>query len=111
MASALDAAAVTRRVERELRKVARRERATQEKRYLKSETDHLGANASQVHAVVARVLREHPTIARKELATLARALWRTRVFELRAVAALALGKRSDLLTPADLPLVERMIRE
>lgn len=49
--------------------------------------------------------------SRRELLALARALWAAPVHERRSVAAFLLQARVDLLRPADLPLLKRMIRE
>jgi 3-methyladenine DNA glycosylase AlkD len=86
-------------------------RAAQEKRYLKSELEHLGASVPAIRGVATSFAREHPDLTREELTGLVEALWRGPVHERRVAAVELLARRGDLLLPEDLPLLERLIRQ
>jgi 3-methyladenine DNA glycosylase AlkD len=108
---AIDAAAVADRIEGELRAVGTPERAAREKRYLKSDLDHVGATVWQTRRAVRDFRGQRPDLTHDELAALVRALWAKPVHERRAAAALMLDASPDLVRPGDLPLLERLIRE
>lgn len=91
--------------------VATPERAEQEKRYLKSELVHLGASVPALDAVVKAFLRDHPSLDHDALVALVEELWSRPVHERRAMAVMLLERRVDALGPADLPLLERLLRE
>jgi 3-methyladenine DNA glycosylase AlkD len=96
-------------IEARLRAVGTPERAEGERRYLKSTLEHLGATVGQVRREAKAAGRE--SSSHDELAALVEALWAVPVHERRACAAFLLDARVDLLGPADLPLIERLVRE
>lgn len=98
-------------VESGLLATATAERAAQEKRYLKSQLEHLGTRVPDVRAVVKSVLRELVPKDHAATVAFAEALWERPVHELRFAAAFALENRQRLLGPDDLPLLERLLRE
>jgi 3-methyladenine DNA glycosylase AlkD len=96
-------------IEERLRAAGTPERAAGQKRYLKSSLTHHGVT-------VGHVRRETTTAAaglssHAELITLVEELWAKPVFDRRLCAALLLEARLDLLGPADLPMLERLVRE
>jgi 3-methyladenine DNA glycosylase AlkD len=98
-------------IESRLREVGTRERAEGEKRYLKSELEHLGATVWQVRRVVRSFADDHPGLSHTDLIELASALWAKPVFERRLAAAMLLEARADLLRPGDLGFLQRFVRE
>jgi 3-methyladenine DNA glycosylase AlkD len=94
-------------IEDELRAGGTPARAEGEKAYLKSDLDFLGVTVAQVRAAVRRVA---PSLDRAELLALVDALWDSTVFDRRLAAALLLDARVDLLEPADLNVIERLVR-
>lgn len=103
-------------LDRELRQHADPERAAQNKRYLRSDLVHLGVRVPAIHAIASRSVRMlAPERAHVELIALATDLWDEPtddpVFERRLLAADVLATRTDLLTPADMPVLERLCRE
>jgi 3-methyladenine DNA glycosylase AlkD len=93
-----------------LREGADPDRAVHEKRYLKSELRHLGVGLPELRHVVAAFARKHPDLRRAELLRLVRELWKIPVHEYRMAAVELLDRFGSILTPADLRLVERLIR-
>jgi 3-methyladenine DNA glycosylase AlkD len=89
---------------------ARPERAEQEKRYLKSDLQHLGVSVPRLRAVTLAACAEAP-LDHDAVVALAERLWREPVHELRMAAVEVLTAYVDQLGPADLPLLERLIRE
>lgn len=104
--SEADAAAA--RLEAHLRGIGTVERATQERRYLRSDLEHLGASVPQVRRAVRTLSRQ---LDRDRVRALAAALWSRPVHELRLAAVELLRDRVDLLSVDDLPLIERQLRE
>jgi 3-methyladenine DNA glycosylase AlkD len=84
-------------------------RATQEKRYLKSDLEHFGV----VVPVMRRLAKPFGArIAdRAELRGTVDALWARGVYELRFAATLLLAQRVELLTSRDLPWLQALVRE
>jgi 3-methyladenine DNA glycosylase AlkD len=76
-------------------------RAAQEKRYLKSSLDFLGATVPIVRRTAKTFAREQPAMDRVTLKRLTEGLWHTNVHELRSLAVAILEQRLDLLRPAD----------
>jgi 3-methyladenine DNA glycosylase AlkD len=93
-----------------LRSLAVRERARQEKRYLKSALEHLGVSVPGVRKAVGRFAARRPEVGRPELRELVRALWRTGIYEHRAAAVELLELREPLLEAADFELLEELLR-
>jgi 3-methyladenine DNA glycosylase AlkD len=85
------------------------ERATQEKRYLKSDLEHFGV----VVPVMRRLVKPFGKRIedRAELIATVDALWARGVYELRFAATLLLAQRVELLTPRDLPWLQTLVRE
>ena len=104
----MDAAAVAQGIEDELRAVGTPARAEGEKRYLKSDLDFLGVTVGQVRAATRRTA---PSLDRAALLAVVDALWDSTVFDRRLAATVLLDARADLLQPADLVFLERLIRE
>jgi 3-methyladenine DNA glycosylase AlkD len=96
-------------IEARLRALGTPERATNEARYLKSDLTHLGVRVPEIRREAERAALG--VSDRRELLALAQALWAEPVHERRACAAFLLQARVDLLRPADLPLLKRLIRE
>jgi 3-methyladenine DNA glycosylase AlkD len=100
-----------REVDGQLRSQSSPERAAAEKAYLKSEMDHLGVSVPALRAVARAVAKRRPPLPRDELLALVEALWAWTVYERRRVAVELLELCPDRLRPADLGLVERLLRE
>ena len=98
-------------VERQLRAVGDPERAEHEKRYLKSELEHAGASVPAIRKIAKAALADHATLSHDGLVELVNALWARPLHECRMAAVDVLELRSDALRPADITLVERLIRE
>lgn len=81
-------------------------RAEAERRYLKSELDHLGVTVWQIRR---RVL--HPSLSHTELIAMVKALWSRPIHERRMAAAMPLEAYAALVPPTDLTLLKRLIRE
>jgi 3-methyladenine DNA glycosylase AlkD len=105
-----DPARLARRIENELRRLGTAERAAGEKQYLKSDLRFLGATLADIR----RVTREtsiRSQLDRDDALELVVELWRGPVFERRMGAALLLEVHAAQLRSADLPLIERLIRD
>lgn len=98
-------------IEQRLRAVGTEKRAIGEKAYLKSDLEFVGATVWQTRAVVKKVLAEHPLRTHDEVVGLAEALWAKPIHERRAAATVVLDRHVGLLTAADLPLLERFLRD
>jgi 3-methyladenine DNA glycosylase AlkD len=87
-------------------------RAAKEKQYLKSDLNHYGVGVPTMHRLAAVAAKPFD---RESLLDVATDLWdeptEAPVFERRFLAADLLSNRTELLTPNDLPLVERLCRE
>jgi 3-methyladenine DNA glycosylase AlkD len=88
-----------------------RERAEHERRYLKSELEHLGATVWQIRREAKSLVSERPELSHPELLALVEALWAKPVFERRMLAVTLLEACPELVAPGDLPLLERLVRE
>jgi 3-methyladenine DNA glycosylase AlkD len=86
-------------------------RAAQERHYLKSDLHHFGASVPAIRKVVKAFAKDHPDLDRSEVVALTEALWAEPVHERRMAAVALLDHYGDQLLPADLPLLERLIRE
>ncbi len=87
------------------------ERAEYEKKYLKSSLPHHGTTVPVVRQLVKALLRAQPDLTRPQLLAIAEELWELGVHEARAAAAELLAIRESCLTPDDLPLLTRLLRE
>lgn len=104
-------ATVVTAVEERLRAVATADRAAHEKAYLKSDLDFLGATVPAIRSATKAVAREHDLTGHDEVAAAVEALWARPVHELRMAAVELLDLRSEVLSPDDVPLLERLLRE
>jgi 3-methyladenine DNA glycosylase AlkD len=86
-------------------------RAPAEKAYLKSDLEFLGVGLPAMRQIVRAVKRQHGGLDRERLVALVSILWKTPVFERRMVAVLLLEAFEPLLQPADIALLERLIRQ
>ncbi|MDQ6710881.1 MAG: DNA alkylation repair protein, partial [Candidatus Dormibacteraeota bacterium] len=86
-------------------------RAVEEKRYLKSDLAFYGCGLNAIRTAVRQVKRDHPDLEVARLRRLVRLLWKDPTFERRIAAVLLLDAFLSLLTPQDIKLVERLIRE
>ena len=96
------------RIEAALREIGSPARAEGEKRYLKSELDFIGVTLGQIRGVVRDATGP---LTHDELVTVATELWERPTFERRLAAVMLLERFATELGPADLPLIERLVRE
>jgi 3-methyladenine DNA glycosylase AlkD len=90
------------------------ERAAQERRYLKSELEHLGVSVPATRRCVRDWVRAHPTLDHDALVGLVTELWdqpRPAIHERRLAAVELLEACRQRLSAGDLPLLERLLRE
>ncbi len=85
-------------------------RAEAEKRYLKSSLRFLGVSLPDLRRTTRAWLRANPGLVREDLVRLVIDLWRRPVHEARALAVLLLEARETILAPADLDLLEDLLR-
>jgi 3-methyladenine DNA glycosylase AlkD len=97
-------------IEANLRAVGTPERAAQEKRYLKSDLEFLGASVWEIRRAV-KAVTDREGLAHDQLVALARELWREPIHERRMAAVAALELRVSELGTSDLPLVEDLLRD
>jgi 3-methyladenine DNA glycosylase AlkD len=99
------------RIDAALRRHADPVRARGAKAYLKSDLEFIGVATPVLKRVLKAEVAAAPLRDRAALLTVVSALWAHDVFELRAAAVELLDVHGRLLTPADMALVERLIRE
>jgi 3-methyladenine DNA glycosylase AlkD len=107
----VDTAKVAVEIEGGLRSAGDAARAEHEKRYLKSDLDHLGASVPAIRRVAKGALADHSPLRRDDLVRLVAALWARPVHECRMAAVELLQLGSGLLRADDMALIERLIRE
>jgi 3-methyladenine DNA glycosylase AlkD len=95
-------------LEARLREIGTPERAEGEKRYLKSDLEFLGTTVWQITAAVKELA---PPMTHDELVANVAELWDSPIFERRMAATVLLERNVGVLGYADLPLVERLVRE
>jgi 3-methyladenine DNA glycosylase AlkD len=98
-------------LEQALRAVGTPERAAGSAAYLKSSLEFIGATVPQTRSAVRDFLRSHPELSGADVRGLAVVLWDVPIFERRAAAVMLLVEDLARSEPADLNLVERMLRE
>jgi 3-methyladenine DNA glycosylase AlkD len=98
-------------LEARLRALGTQERAEHERRYLKSDLEHLGATVWQIRREVKSFAKGHPELSHDELVALVKELWAKPIHERRMAAVLLLEAHPLLVGPGDLPLLERLIRD
>ena len=106
-----DPEAAARAVTEALRPLGTPERATQEKRYLKSDLAFLGVAAPDLRRAVKAAVRGYPGLDVPGMTAWAAALWREPVHERRAAAVEILTLAAPRLAASDLITVERLLRE
>lgn len=106
----MEALAIADALEGRLREVGTPKRAVGEKAYLKSDLDFTGTLVSDTRAEVIKIDRGR-ALDHQQLIELVEALWSRPVFERRLAATMFLQRHPDLVIVADLPLVERLVRE
>jgi 3-methyladenine DNA glycosylase AlkD len=106
-----DVAALVPALEQELRTAGGPERAAKERAYLKSSLEHFGTSVPAIRAVAVRLQRSHPELGHDDVVRLVEVLWSQPVHERRMLAVEVLDRYPDRLAPADLGLVERLVRE
>ena len=94
-----------------LRAHADPERALREKAYLKSDLEHYGVRVPVIRQTTKKFLKERTVAEHGTTVELVEALWRRPVHELRTAAVETLCERVALLSPVDIPLLERLLRE
>lgn len=94
-----------------LRAGARPERAEGEAAYLKSDLEFWGVGVPGTRAVVKTVAPARPALGHDLVVAVAEALWAEPVFERRLATSFVLEQHVAALGPADLALVERLLRE
>jgi 3-methyladenine DNA glycosylase AlkD len=108
---ALDPKRAADELEARLRVLGTAERAEHERRYLKSDLQHLGATVWQIDREVKAFTGERPELSHDDLVALVEALWARPVHERRMAAVALLEAYPGLVGPSDLPLLERLVRE
>ena len=98
-------------IDADLRKRGTPERAEHEKAYLKSTREHYGSSVPAIRSIAKAVGRRHPGIEHDDLVATVRSLWSLPAHEDRMVAVELLGVYADRLGPADITLVEQMLRD
>ena len=107
-----DAAAdEARSLEAAIRAAGTRERAVSEQAYLKIGLEFTGTAVPAARVIVRSWRRGHPDLTRDLLTGVAAALWARPVFDCRMAALLLLADQRALLTAADVPLLERLLRD
>jgi 3-methyladenine DNA glycosylase AlkD len=94
-----------------LRAAGTPERAAGQKAYLKSDLEFFGAPVAAIRSQVRFWCRSRPALAHDEVVAVAAALWDRPVNECRLAAELLLEANWARLGVADVPLIERMLRE
>jgi len=97
-------------IEARLAAVGSPERASGEKRYLKSDLEFLGVSVPVIRKQARLWLRSRPDVPHDQLIRLVKALWRRRTHELRSFGLELLVACRDLLLASDLELVEWILR-
>ncbi|MCB0918357.1 MAG: DNA alkylation repair protein [Actinobacteria bacterium] len=96
-----------------LRRAGDPETAAGQRRYLKSDLEHLGVKLPELRALLRPYIRSlgKDDHARRQLLTTAGCLWLEPVFDQRLAAAILFQRRQDLLTPDDLAVLEDYLRD
>lgn len=86
-------------------------RAVGEKAYLKSDLEFVGCGVPFIRSTAKGFRRQFPKLPREEVIEVVRMLWQPPVHELRSLAIALLEVYRDRLDPADVPLIEEIVRE
>jgi 3-methyladenine DNA glycosylase AlkD len=108
---AAGAAAEALALEAAIRAAGTPERAVSEQAYLKIGLEFTGTAVPAARAIVQSWRRGQPDLTRDLLTGVAAALWARPVFDCRMAALLLLADQRALLTAADVPLLERLLRD
>jgi 3-methyladenine DNA glycosylase AlkD len=108
---AFDADTAASAVDGLLRPLGTRERAEQEKRYLKSDLEFFGVTVPDLRRAVKAAVRGYPGLDRQGAVAWAAALWREPVFERRMAAVEILRIAGKQLRASDLAAIETLIRD
>jgi 3-methyladenine DNA glycosylase AlkD len=108
---AFDAESAALEVADTLRRLGTPERAAQEKRYLKSDLEFFGVTVPDMRRAVKSAVRGRPGLESQAMVRWAVALWREPVHERRMATVEILTLAAPRLVAADLPVVERLLRE
>src|ERR1700736_4060782 len=104
-------AAIAAAIDVELRRHRNPARAPAEKAYLKSDLEFLGVGLPAMRQTVRAIKRQHGGLDHQGLVALVRILWSRPLFERRMMAVLLLEAFEPLLRPADMRLLEQLIRQ
>lgn len=103
--------ALAQRIDRELRSSGTPERASHERRYLKSELRHYGAGVPEIRRIARTAYRDNAALGRAQVLELVDILWSKPVHERRMASVELLRFYEGQVGPRDLPLIERLLRE
>lgn len=87
------------------------ERAVSEKRYLKSDLAFYGVTVPATRRIVGSWLADLGALSRDDLLEVVEILWSHPVYERRSAAIHLLERNLDLLDPANIGLLERLLRQ
>lgn len=104
-------AAIAAAIDVELRRHRNPARAPAEKAYLKSDLEFLGVGLPAMRQAIRAIKRQHGGLDHQGLVALVRILWSRPLFERRMMAVLLLEAFEPLLRPADMQLLEQLIRQ
>ena len=107
----MPAALTVAEIDEQLSAAADPSRAQKEREYLKSNATHLGVKVPTMHTIARSTAK---LLDRQQLLAVAQLLWdepQPPIHERRFVAADLMANAADRLTPDDLPLIERFVRE
>lgn len=106
----MDVEQVAEEIDQQLRALGTSERAEKEAAYLKSNLTHYGVTVPAIRRV-AKDKAGELELTHDEVVALVKSLWSRPVHECRAAAVELLELHVDVLEPADLALLEQLLRE
>src|SRR5262245_20036178 len=104
----MDPTKISQQIEDELRAAGTPERAEGEKAYLKSPLEFLGVTEWTTRRVVKDRVSD---LSHGELVALVEELWSGTIFDRKIAAVFVLESFPELVSPDDLPLIERLVRD
>lgn len=107
----MDAVALADDLAAQLRRVGRPDRAEHDKAYLKSELEHLGCSVPAIRTATLALLETLEPLDSDDALALAEALWDAPVHDRRMAAVEVITASRDRLEVAQLPRIERLLRE
>jgi len=105
-----DPAAEAANWERRLRDAGTAAREVSEKAYLKSDLEFAGTGVPAIRRMVAAWIKARPSLDHDEVTQMVQALWATPLYECRQAAVVLLERTKSLLSAADMPLIEHLLR-